>query len=103
MRLFKAHIGTGDGARHFVLDNGGRLLPVNGFQSQGSLDNGIKRLLGLKISKAITEVPMREEELADVIVATRSVTMSVSHNPQDDGVLKSGSSGRLWMNNSYIL
>ncbi|KAH6988414.1 hypothetical protein EDB80DRAFT_730072 [Ilyonectria destructans] len=31
MRLFKEHIGTGDGVRRFVLDKGGGLLPVNGF------------------------------------------------------------------------
>ncbi|KAK7219253.1 hypothetical protein V2G26_007256 [Clonostachys chloroleuca] len=71
MRLFKAHIGTGDGVRHFVLDNGGRLLPVNGFQFQGSLDSDIDGLLGSKISKAIAESPVREQECAEGIVATR--------------------------------
>ncbi|KAK3328701.1 hypothetical protein B0T19DRAFT_197786 [Cercophora scortea] len=50
MQLFKAHIGTGDEIRYFVLPNGGRLLPRPGFQFQGSLDSDIHGLLGHKIS-----------------------------------------------------
>lgn len=101
MRLFKAHIGTGDGVRHFVLDNGGRLLPVNGFHFQGSLDSDIDGLLGSKISKAIAESPVREQEYAEGIVATRCVTMSFSRDTQDSGVLNLslGLTDGLWMKN----
>ena len=99
MQLFKVHIGTGDGIRQFVLTNGGRLLPVPGFQFQGSLDSDIDGLLGPKISKAIAESPVREEELAEGIVATRCVSMSFTRDPQDDGILNLslGLTDGLWM------
>lgn len=87
MQLFGVHIGSGDGMRYFVLPNGGRLLASNGFQFQGSLSSHIDGLLGPNINKAITESPVREEELAQGIVATRCVTMSFISDPQADGIL----------------
>ncbi|KJZ71575.1 hypothetical protein HIM_09044 [Hirsutella minnesotensis 3608] len=104
MRLFKVHIGTGEGIRHFVLENGGRLLPVSGFQFQGALDGDIVGLLGSKISKAIAESPVREGELAEGIVATRCVSMSFGRSPQDNGVLNLslGLTDGIWMKNALF-
>lgn len=78
------------------------MFPVKGFQFQGSLNNDMKRLFGLKISKAMTEGPVYKEKLANGMVAIRCVNMSFIHNPQDDGVLNLslGLTGGLWRKNT---
>ena len=86
MQLFAVHIGVENGVRHEVLSNGGRSNPPS-FHYQGSLECDIDKLLGPKISKAIAGSPVREEELAQGIVATRCVTMSFAVDAQASGIL----------------
>ncbi|KAK3377674.1 hypothetical protein B0H63DRAFT_435878 [Podospora didyma] len=98
MQLFPIHIGMEDGIRYMVLSNGGRFYPPS-FHFQGSLESDIDRLLGCTISKAIAGSPVREEELAQGIVATRCVTMSFAVGAQEGGVLNLslGLSDGVWM------
>ena len=87
MELFGVHVEIDGGFQYVVLENGVRLLPRPALVKQGGRDEAIARLLGFEISKAIKLSPTRKEEMNQAILVTRCVTMEITSNPMDDGVL----------------
>ena len=85
--LFGVHIEIDGGFRYVNLGNGVRLLPQQALAIQGGRDGAITTLLGLVISKAINVSPARKEEMSQAILVTRCVTMEITSNPDEEGVL----------------
>jgi hypothetical protein len=86
MELFGIHLETEDGVRCIVLPNGANIVPGPDLL-RGAQPGGVNTLLGSEISRLIAESPMRQEEVSQGILATNCVTMQVSGNPDDGGIL----------------
>ncbi|KAK8912359.1 hypothetical protein VCV18_012547 [Metarhizium anisopliae] len=74
------------GMLYVVSEKGWKVLPCPSMTLQGAPKGGI-RFLGDRVSDAIETSPQRKDELNRSIIHTSSVTLNISHNPDDDGQL----------------
>ena len=87
MRLFSVHLEIENGFRYVILKDGVRLLPRPSLVIQGADEVAVRTELGGDVGQAISLSPTRREEIKQAILATWCVTMEISSNPEEDGVL----------------
>jgi hypothetical protein len=87
MELFGTHVESEGGYRVVIQENGGRLMPQPELVISGAPDKAISKLLGSDMSNFIKVSPARKKELKQGILITRFVTMRISCDPQEDGIL----------------
>ncbi|KIW10063.1 hypothetical protein PV08_11839 [Exophiala spinifera] len=87
MELFGVHVESEDGYRVIIEENGRRLTPQPELVISGAPDAAISKLLGSDMGNFIKVSPARKKELKQGIRITRFVTMRISCDPQEDGIL----------------
>ncbi|KJZ71579.1 hypothetical protein HIM_09048 [Hirsutella minnesotensis 3608] len=87
MKLLGVHLETEGKMRYVIFPNGAKMLPRPEVSLQGAMDETIRELLGSMIASAVAGSPLRKEEIANAVLATTCVTMTISNSAHDDGIL----------------
>ncbi|PSN59105.1 hypothetical protein BS50DRAFT_626795 [Corynespora cassiicola Philippines] len=86
MELFGIHLETEGEIRCIIQDNGVRLFP-NDLVLQGVEEKIVAKVLGSMANNAITKSLLRKEEVKNAMIATQCVSLRITSNCRDDGIL----------------
>jgi hypothetical protein len=84
--LFGMNLETEGKLRYIVYENGSRILPIDAVL-HGAHEEAIVRLLGSRLSSAISRSPMRKDEIRQGTLATSCVTLRISGGCEEDAIL----------------
>jgi len=84
--LFGVHVEIENGFRVVILENGVTLVPEQTL-IQGAQDGSIDVLLGSDVREGVSASPARKEEIQQASLSTRCVTMIITSDPGEDGIL----------------
>jgi hypothetical protein len=87
LELFGKYLETDGGMQCVVDENGGKMVPHPYLTLHGALHNGMIKVLGGKISHAIEGCLQWKKENDASITRTSCVTLTISRNPEEDGLL----------------
>ncbi|KAF2812796.1 uncharacterized protein BDZ99DRAFT_381295 [Mytilinidion resinicola] len=86
MELFGTHLETDGRLWNIFQENGGRVIPHT-VDIQDAQEKGTTKLLGAETCHAIAMSPIRKEEVKQGILDTACVTLRITSNCHDDGIL----------------